>query len=249
MPLGILSVLPDRRARRRETGAVVSTVSAMRPSVVGLLDLEKQVGSVHSWRVARQDMASRRTGRPVRSVLEWRAAARKVDGWPARCGGLGDCQDCSRGTWVVGSSASKMPAIVPEGRFPCTTVSSRGRVAVLAHRESDIGRRAFKPEGAKSRRHQGGTCLSATEPASAFAGHERSSPSAKEDAVSAYWGPARHHMQPRIRYGPPSALAPQISFFSGDRTRCALLVGGPEPRWAGRVRKLRACGIVSGCHE
>jgi DNA-binding transcriptional LysR family regulator len=214
------------------TGAAAS--SGLSPATIGrrMLNLEKQV--------ARPLFARSQTGYVLTSdgqalfdqLLEMEAAARKVDGWQRGAVGSATVR-IAAGTWIGWLLSRNMPAICSERDDFRVDLFLGERRAVLAHRESDIGIRAFRPE------EQNLAAIKAGEVAYAayrarnvpIAGPERFIAVSEEDAISGYlrWPHAHHEAEIAVTVNRPRSLRDLV--LSGTGTAVLpCFVGDLEPR-------------------
>lgn len=127
------------------TGAASKT--GLSPATIGrrMLDFEQRIG--------RPLFLRSQTGYSLTSdgqalfdqLLEMEAAARKVDGWQRGARGTAIVR-VAAGTWVGWLLSRNMPALCSERDDFGLDLHIAERRASLAHRESDIAIRAFKPE-------------------------------------------------------------------------------------------------------
>jgi DNA-binding transcriptional LysR family regulator len=214
------------------TGAVAST--GLSPATIGrrMLDLEKQV--------ARSLFARSQTGYALTSdgqalfdqLLDMEAAARKVDGWQRGAVGSAIVR-IAAGTWVGWLLSQNMPAICSERDDFRVDLFLGERRAVLAHRESDIGLRAFKPDEQNLASIKAGDVAYAAYRARnvPFAGPERFIAVSEEDAVSAYlrWPHAQHAAEIAITVNRPRSLRDLVLSGAGTAV-LPCFVGDLEPR-------------------
>jgi DNA-binding transcriptional LysR family regulator len=214
------------------TGAVAS--SGLSPATIGrrMLDLERQV--------ARQLFARSQTGYALTSdgqslfdqLLDMEAAARKVDGWQRGAVGSAIVR-IAAGTWVGWLLSQNMPAICSERDDFRIDLFLGERRAVLAHRESDIGIRAFKPEEPNLASIKAGDVAYAAYRARnvPFAGPERFIAVGEDDAISAYlrWPHANHAAEIAITVNRPRSLRDLVLSGAGTAV-LPCFVGDLEPR-------------------
>jgi DNA-binding transcriptional LysR family regulator len=214
------------------TGAVAS--SGLSPATIGrrMLDLEKQV--------ARPLFARSQTGYALTSdgqalfdqLLDMEAAARKVDGWQRGAVGSAIVR-IAAGTWVGWLLSQNMPAICSERDDFRVDLFLGERRAVLAHRESDIGLRAFRPEEPNLASVKAGDVAYAAYRARnvPFAGPERFIAVSEDDAISAYlrWPHANHAAEIAITVNRPRSLRDLVLSGAGTAV-LPCFVGDLEPR-------------------
>jgi DNA-binding transcriptional LysR family regulator len=214
------------------TGAVAS--SGLSPATIGrrMLDLEQHV--------ARPLFARSQTGYALTSdgqalfdqLLEMEAAARKVDGWQRGAVGSAIVR-IAAGTWVGWLLSKNMPALCSERDDFRIDLFLGERRAVLAHRESDVGIRAFRPEEPNLAAIKAGEVAYAAYRARSvpFSGPERFIAVSEDDAVSAYlrWPHANHAAEITITVNRPRSLRDLVLSGAGTAV-LPCFVGDLEPR-------------------
>ena len=214
------------------TGAVAS--SGLSPATIGrrMLDLERQV--------ARPLFARSQTGYALTpegqalfdQLLDMEAAARKVEGWQRGTMGSAIVR-IAAGTWVGWLLSQNMPAICSERDDFRVDLFLGERRAVLAHRESDIGLRAFKPEEPNLASVKAGDVAYAAYRARnvPFAGPERFIAVSEDDAISAYlrWPHTHHAGEIAITVNRPRSLRDLVLSGAGTAV-LPCFVGDLEPR-------------------
>ncbi|NTF53937.1 LysR family transcriptional regulator [Agrobacterium rhizogenes] len=169
------------------TGAVSS--SGLSPATIGrrMLELESQVGRPLFQR-SQTGYALTGDGQGLfDQLLDMEAAARKVDSWQREAQGAAIVR-ITAGTWVAWVLSQNMPSICSERDGFRIDLQIAERRASLAHRESDIGIRAFEPEEANLAAIKTGDVAYAAYQARnmRFAGPKRWIAVAEEEAISAY---------------------------------------------------------------
>ncbi|HEY0125108.1 MAG TPA: LysR family transcriptional regulator [Rhizobium sp.] len=169
------------------TGAVSS--SGLSPATIGrrMLELESQVGRALFQR-SQTGYALTGDGQALfDQLLDMEAAARKVDSWQREVQGAAIVR-IAAGTWVGWLLSQNMPSICSERDGFRIDLHLAERRASLAHRESDIGIRAFEPEEANLAAIKTGDVAYAAYQARnmRFAGPRRWIAVAEEEAISAY---------------------------------------------------------------
>jgi DNA-binding transcriptional LysR family regulator len=127
------------------TGAVAS--SGLSPATIGrrMLELEGRIGRPLFERSQAGYTLTGDGQALFDQLLEMEAAARKVDGWRRDGQGMSVVR-IAAGTWVGWLLSQNMPTICSERDGFRIDLHLGERRASLAHRESDIGIRAFEPE-------------------------------------------------------------------------------------------------------
>jgi DNA-binding transcriptional LysR family regulator len=160
------------------------------------------------------------------------AAARKVDGWQRGAVGSAIVR-IAAGTWVGWLLSQNMPAICSERDDFRVDLFLGERRAVLAHRESDIGLRAFRPEEPNLASVKAGDVAYAAYRARnvPFAGPERFIAVSEDDAISAYlrWPHANHAAEIAITVNRPRSLRDLVLSGAGTAV-LPCFVGDLEPR-------------------
>jgi DNA-binding transcriptional LysR family regulator len=120
-------------------------------------------------------------------LLEMEAAARKIESWQRDAQGAAIVR-ITAGTWVGWLLSQNMPSICSEWDGFRIDLHLAERRASLAHRESDIGIRAFEPEEINLAAVKTGDVAYAAYQARnmRFAGPSRWIAVAEEDAISTY---------------------------------------------------------------
>ncbi|MGY5778647.1 LysR family transcriptional regulator [Rhizobium sp. LEGMi135b] len=169
------------------TGAVAS--SGLSPATIGrrMLELEGQIGRPLFER-SQAGYALTGDGQALfDQLLEMEAAARKVDSWQRDAQGASIVR-IAAGTWVGWLLSQNMPTICSERDGFRIDLHLGERRASLAHRESDIGIRAFEPEETNLAAIKTGDVAYAAYQAHniRFSGPPRWIAVAEEEAISAY---------------------------------------------------------------
>ncbi|GAC1041682.1 LysR family transcriptional regulator [Rhizobium sp. No.120] len=127
------------------TGAVPS--SGLSPATIGrrMLELEAQIGRPLFERSQAGYTLTGDGQALFDQLLEMEAAARKVDSWQRNAQGMSVVR-IAAGTWIGWLLSQNMPTICSERDGFRIDLHLGERRASLAHRESDIGIRAFEPE-------------------------------------------------------------------------------------------------------
>lgn len=124
-----------------------TAVTGLSPATIGrrMLDLEERIGKVLFLR-SQTGYALTPDGRALfDQLLEMEAAARRIDHWQRSASGSAIVR-IAAGTWVSWLLSSNFSAICTDrDNFRIDLFIAEQR-ASLAHRESDIGIRAFEPE-------------------------------------------------------------------------------------------------------
>ncbi|MBB6482776.1 LysR family transcriptional regulator [Rhizobium lusitanum] len=169
------------------TGAVAS--SGLSPATIGrrMLELEQQIGRPLFERSQAGYTLTGDGQALFDQLLEMEAAARKVDSWQRDAQG-GAIVRIAAGTWVGWLLSQNMPSICSERDGFRIDLHLGERRASLAHRESDIGIRAFEPEESNLAAIKTGDVAYAAYQARnmRFAGPQRWIAVAEEEAISAY---------------------------------------------------------------
>ncbi|MFS8047972.1 LysR family transcriptional regulator [Rhizobium sp. BR 314] len=169
------------------TGAVAS--SGLSPATIGrrMLELEEQIGRPLFERSQAGYTLTGDGQALFDQLLEMEAAARKVDSWQRDAQGSAIVR-IAAGTWVGWLLSQNMPSICSERDGFRIDLHLGERRASLAHRESDIGIRAFEPEESNLAAIKTGDVAYAAYQARnmRFAGPQRWIAVAEEEAISAY---------------------------------------------------------------
>ena len=168
------------------TGAVAT--SGLSPATIGrrMLELEGQIGRLLFERSQAGYTLTGDGQALFDQLLEMEAAARKVDSWQRDAQGASIVR-IAAGTWVGWLLSQNMPVICSERDGFRIDLHLGERRASLAHRESDIGIRAFEPEEANLAAIKTGDVAYAAYQARnmRFAGPQRWIAVAEDEAVSA----------------------------------------------------------------
>ncbi len=214
------------------TGAVAS--SGLSPATIGrrMLELEGQIGRPLFER-SQAGYALTGDGRALfDQLLEMEAAARKVDSWQRDAQGTSIVR-IAAGTWVGWLLSQNMPSICSERDGFRIDLYLGERRASLAHRESDIGIRAFEPEETNLAAIKTGDVAYAAYQARniRFAGPQRWIAVAEEEAISAYlrWPHQNKHDEITFTVSRPRSLHDLALAGSGIAV-LPCFVGDQEPR-------------------
>ncbi|WP_267552828.1 LysR family transcriptional regulator [Rhizobium rhizogenes] len=214
------------------TGAVAS--SGLSPATIGrrMLELEGQIGRPLFER-SQAGYALTGDGQALfDQLLEMEAAARKVDSWQRDAQGSSIVR-IAAGTWVGWLLSQNMPSICSERDGFRIDLYLGERRASLAHRESDIGIRAFEPEETNLAAIKTGDVAYAAYQARnmRFAGPQRWIAVAEEEAISAYlrWPHQNKHEEIAFTVSRPRSLHDLALAGSGIAV-LPCFVGDQEPR-------------------
>ncbi|OCI96723.1 LysR family transcriptional regulator [Rhizobium sp. AC27/96] len=214
------------------TGAVAS--SGLSPATIGrrMLELEGQIGRPLFER-SQAGYALTGDGQALfDQLLEMEAAARKVDSWQRDAHGSSIVR-IAAGTWVGWLLSQNMPSICSERDGFRIDLYLGERRASLAHRESDIGIRAFEPEETNLAAIKTGDVAYAAYQARnmRFAGPQRWIAVAEEEAISAYlrWPHQNKHEEIAFTVSRPRSLHDLALAGSGIAV-LPCFVGDQEPR-------------------
>ena len=165
-------------------------------------------------------------------LLDMEAAARKVDGWQRAAAGTAVVR-VAAGTWVGWLFSQNMPALCSERDDFGLDLHIAERRASLAHRESDIAIRAFRPEESNL------AAIKTNEVAYAayrarnvpVAGPQRFIAVAREEAVSAYlrWPHEQDDVSIALTVNRPRSLYDLVLAGAGSAV-LPCFVGDLEPR-------------------
>lgn len=165
-------------------------------------------------------------------LLEMEAASRKVDSWQRDAQGSSIVR-IAAGTWVGWLLSQNMPSICSERDGFRIDLHLGERRASLAHRESDIGIRAFEPEETNLAAIKTGDVAYAAYQARnmRFAGPQRWIAVAEEEAISAYLRWPYQNKQEEITFtvSRPRSLHDLVLAGSGIAV-LPCFVGDQEPR-------------------
>lgn len=214
------------------TGAVGS--SGLSPATIGrrMLDLEGQIGRLLFER-SQTGYALTGDGQALfDQLLEMEAAARKVDSWQRDAQGMSVVR-IAAGTWVGWLLSQNMPTICSQRDAFRIDLHLGERRASLAHRESDIGIRAFEPEEVNLAAIKTGDVAYAAYQARnmRFAGPQRWIAVAEEEAISAYlrWPHQNRRDEIVFTVSRPRSLHDLVLAGSGIAV-LPCFVGDQEPR-------------------
>ncbi len=214
------------------TGAVAS--SGLSPATIGrrMLELEGQIGRPLFER-SQAGYALTGDGQALfDQLLEMEAAARKVDSWQRDAQGASIVR-IAAGTWVGWLLSQNMPTICSQRDGFRIDLHLGERRASLAHRESDIGIRAFEPEETNLAAIKIGDVAYAAYQARnmGFAGPQRWIAVAEEEAVSAYlrWPHQNKREEITFTVSRPRSLHDLVLAGSGVAV-LPCFVGDQEPR-------------------
>ena len=214
------------------TGAVAS--SGLSPATIGrrMLELEGQIGRPLFER-SQAGYALTGDGQALfDQLLEMEAAARKVDSWQRDAQGASIVR-IAAGTWVGWLLSQNMPTICSQRDGFRIDLHLGERRASLAHRESDIGIRAFEPEETNLAAIKIGDVAYAAYQARnmRFAGPQRWIAVAEEEAVSAYlrWPHQNKREEITFTVSRPRSLHDLVLAGSGVAV-LPCFVGDQEPR-------------------
>ncbi|WFU09551.1 LysR family transcriptional regulator [Rhizobium sp. CB3090] len=169
------------------TGAASS--SGLSPATIGrrMLELESRIGRLLFQRSQTGYVLTGDGQELFDQLLEMEAAARKIESWQRDAQGAAIVR-IAAGTWVGWLLSQNMPSICSERDGFRIDLHLAERRASLAHRESDIGIRAFEPEEINLAAVKTGDVAYAAYQARnmRFAGPRRWIAVTEEDAISAY---------------------------------------------------------------
>ncbi len=214
------------------TGAVAS--SGLSPATIGrrMLELEGQIGRPLFER-SQAGYALTGDGQALfDQLLEMEAAARKVDSWQRDAQGASIVR-IAAGTWVGWLLSQNMPTICSERDGFRIDLHLGERRASLAHRESDIGIRAFEPEETNLAAIKTGDVAYAAYQARnmRFSGPQRWIAVTEEEAISAYlrWPHQNKREEIVFTVSRPRSLHDLVLAGSGIAV-LPCFVGDQEPR-------------------
>ncbi|MEZ2129540.1 MULTISPECIES: LysR family transcriptional regulator [unclassified Sinorhizobium] len=214
--------------------SAAASMSGPSPATVGrrMLDLEQQIGrplflrSQTGYRLTRDGQAL------FDQLLEMEAAARRIDAWQRGASGSAIVR-IATGTWVGWLLSQNMPAICSERDDFRLDLFLAERRALLAHRESDIGIRAFEPEETNLASVKTGDVAYAAYRArnSRPAGEERWIAVSEDEAISAYlrWPYENRRNQMALTVNRPRSLR-DLVLAGGGVAVLPCFVGDIEPR-------------------
>ncbi|TIX91965.1 LysR family transcriptional regulator [Rhizobium sp. P44RR-XXIV] len=214
------------------TGAVAS--SGLSPATIGrrMLELEGQIGRPLFERSQAGYTLTGDGQALFDQLLEMEAAARKVDSWQRDAQGSSIVR-IAAGTWVGWLLSQNMPSICSERDGFRIDLYLGERRASLAHRESDIGIRAFEPEESNLAAIKTSDVAYAAYQARnmRFAGPQRWIAVAEEEAISAYlrWPHQNKHDEIVFTVSRPRSLHDLALAGSGIAV-LPCFVGDQEPR-------------------
>ncbi|GES50444.1 LysR family transcriptional regulator [Rhizobium sp. NBRC 114257] len=218
------------------TGAVAS--SGLSPATIGrrMLELEGQIGRPLFERSQAGYTLTGNGQALFDQLLEMEAAARKVDSWQRDAQGASIVR-IAAGTWVGWLLSQNMPTICSERDGFGIDLHLGERRASLAHRESDIGIRAFEPEETNLAAIKIGDVAYAAYQARnmRFSGPQRWIAVAEEEAISAYlrWPHQNKREEIVFTVSRPRSLRDLVLAGSGIAV-LPCFVGDQEP-WLARV--------------
>lgn len=216
------------------TGAVAS--SGLSPATIGrrMLELEGQIGRPLFERSQAGYTLTGNGQALFDQLLEMEAAARKVDSWQRDAQGASIVR-IAAGTWVGWLLSQNMPTICSERDGFGIDLHLGERRASLAHRESDIGIRAFEPEETNLAAIKTGDVAYAAYQARnmRFSGPQRWIAVAEEEAISAYlrWPHQNKREEIVFTVSRPRSLHDLVLAGSGIAV-LPCFVGDQEPRLA-----------------
>ncbi|MDL2401492.1 LysR family transcriptional regulator [Rhizobium mayense] len=214
------------------TGAASS--SGLSPATIGrrMLELESQIGRSLFQRSQVGYVLTADGQELFDQLLEMEAAARKVDTWQRDAQGAAAVR-IAAGTWVGWLLSQNMPSICSERDGFRIDLHLAERRASLAHRESDIGIRAFEPEEINLAAVKTGDVAYAAYQARnmRFAGPRRWIAVAEEEAISAYlrWPHQNEREAIAVTVNRPRSLYDLVLAGSGVAV-LPCFVGDLEPR-------------------
>ena len=214
------------------TGAVAS--SGLSPATIGrrMLELEGQVGRPLFERSQAGYTLTGDGQALFDQLLEMEAAARKVDSWQRDAQGASIVR-IAAGTWVGWLLSQNMPSICSERDGFRIDLYLGERRASLAHRESDIGIRAFEPEETNLAAIKTGDVAYAAYQARnmRFVGSQRWIAVAEDEAISAYlrWPHQNKREEIAFMVSRPRSLHDLVLAGSGIAI-LPCFVGDQEPR-------------------
>lgn len=214
------------------TGAVAT--SGLSPATIGrrMLELEGQIGRLLFERSQAGYTLTGDGQALFDQLLEMEAAARKVDSWQRDAQGTSVVR-IAAGTWVGWLLSQNMPSICSERDGFRIDLHLGERRASLAHRESDIGIRAFEPEETNLAAIKTGDVAYAAYQARnmRFAGPQRWIAVAEDEAVSAYlrWPHQNRRQEIAFTVSRPRSLHDLVLAGSGIAV-LPCFVGDQEPR-------------------
>ncbi|SCB18597.1 LysR family transcriptional regulator [Rhizobium multihospitium] len=214
------------------TGAVAS--SGLSPATIGrrMLELEGQIGRPLFERSQAGYTLTGDGQALFDQLLEMEAAARKVDSWQRDAQGASIVR-IAAGTWVGWLLSQNMPTICSERDGFRIDLHLGERRASLAHRESDIGIRAFEPEETNLAAIKTGDVAYAAYQARnmRFSGPQRWIAVTEEEAISAYlrWPHQNKREEIVFTVSRPRSLHDLVLAGSGIAV-LPCFVGDQEPR-------------------
>lgn len=214
------------------TGA--ASASGLSPATIGrrMLDLEQQLGRTLFLR-SQTGYSLTGDGQALFDrLLDMESAARSIDSWQREASGRPVVR-IAAGTWVGWLMSQNMPAICSERDDFRIDLYLAERRASLAHRESDIGLRAFEPEEANLAAIKAGEVAYAAYRARNLraAGPERWIAVSEEEAISAYlrWPHQNRRAEIALTVNRPRSLYDLVLAGSGIAV-LPCFVGDLEPR-------------------
>lgn len=211
-----------------------ASMSGLSPATIGrhMLDLEQQIGRPLFLR-SQTGYRLTRDGRSLfDQLLEMEAVARRIDAWQRGASGSALVR-VAAGTWVGWLLSQNMPAICSERDDFRLDLYLAERRALLAHRESDIGIRAFEPEETNLASVKTGDVAYAAYRArnSRPAGEQRWIAVSEDEAISAYlrWPYENCRNQIALTVNRPRSLRDLVLAGAGVAV-LPCFVGDIEPR-------------------
>ena len=214
------------------TGAVPS--SGLSPATIGrrMLELEAQIGRPLFERSQAGYTLTGDGQALFDQLLEMEAAARKVDSWQRNAQGMSVVR-IAAGTWIGWLLSQNMPIICSERDGFRIDLHLGERRASLAHRESDIGIRAFEPEETNLAAIKISDVAYAAYQARnmRFVGPQRWIAVAEEEAISAYlrWPHQNKRQEMVFTVSRPRSLHDLVLAGAGIAV-LPCFVGDQEPR-------------------
>ena len=214
------------------TGAVPS--SGLSPATIGrrMLELEAQIGRPLFERSQAGYTLTGDGQALFDQLLEMEAAARKVDSWQRNAQGMSVVR-IAAGTWIGWLLSQNMPTICSERDGFRIDLHLGERRASLAHRESDIGIRAFEPEETNLAAIKISDVAYAAYQARnmRFVGPQRWIAVAEEEAISAYlrWPHQNKRQEMVFTVSRPRSLHDLVLAGAGIAV-LPCFVGDQEPR-------------------
>jgi DNA-binding transcriptional LysR family regulator len=210
------------------TGAASS--SGLSPATIGrrMLELEARIGRPLFQRSQTGYMLTGEGQELFEQLREMEAVARKVDSWQRDAQGAAVVR-IAAGTWVGWLLSQNMPSICSDRDNFRIDLHLAERRASLAHRESDIGIRAFEPEENNLAAVKAGNVAYARN--MRFAGAKRWIAVAEEEAISAYlrWPHQNEREAIAVTVNRPRSLRDLVLAGAGIAV-LPCFVGDLEPR-------------------